>query len=184
MIAAYDGEPDTVPIVTAQFFRSVTGAPVNFATRVPLFTARSSEAPAVPVRLAGGGKGNLYLVTIPLEPNGLASLSEADSVEMELTKEVRVYRAFPDPLYYSEHGAGLPSGVHVYALTMERPAVEADFHPDKFAHIWTPRSPFYRYASQSHAGKQRVKLELTTVSHDGLRNGAVHDRQSRRRRAG
>ncbi|MBI4028536.1 MAG: hypothetical protein HY360_26350 [Verrucomicrobia bacterium] len=170
LIAAYDGEPDTAPIVTAQFFRVAAGAPVNFAARVPLFTTRSSEAHAVPVNLTSGGKGNLYLVTIPLEPNGLASLSETDYVEMELTKEVRVYRAFPDPMYYSEHGAGLPSGVHVYALTMERPAVETDFHPDKFAHIWTaPEKPWYTVTLRNRTqGKQRVKLELTTVSHDGL----------------
>ena len=95
----------------------------------------------MPAQLANGTKGNLHLVTIPLEPNGPAAFSDEEHLEFELTKEIRIYRGFPDPIYYSSHAAGLPSGVHVFAITLERPAVEVDFQPDKIAHIWTaPRS--------------------------------------------
>src|SRR4029077_9074229 len=116
--------------------------PVGFSGKVPAFTA--AAATGLPFQLAGGTKGSLHLVTIPLEPNGPVAFSDQRYLEFELTKEVQIYRAFPDPTYYSMHAAGLPSGVHVYGITLERPAVEFDFHPDQVAHIWTaPAKPGY-----------------------------------------
>jgi hypothetical protein len=173
MLAAFTGEPDTTPIVTAQFYREHAGHPVSFAGKVPAFTA---AAPAgVPLQLPGGARGNLHLVTIPLEPNGPAAFNNQHHLEIELTKEVHIYRAFPDPTYYSMHGAGLPSGVHVFGVTLERPAVEADFQPDQVAHIWTaPAKPGYTIKLKNTTEKpQTVHLQLTTTSHDGLEKTVV-----------
>jgi len=168
LIAAADGEPDTVPVVTAQFYRANAGHPVSFAARVPLFAASSSEAQSLPVKLANGGQGKVYLVTIPLEPEGLASLSESEELEFELTKQVQTHRSFPDPTYYSEHQAGLPNGVHVFAATLERPAVEVNFQPDQLAHIWTaPEKPGYTVTLKNTTDTpQMAELEVTTASHD------------------
>ena len=129
----------------------------------------------LPLQLAGGMKGNLHVVTIPLEPNGPVAFSDQRYLEFELTKEVRIYRAFPDPIYYSMHGAGLPSGVHVFGVTLERPAVEVDFQPDQVAHIWTaPAQPSYTARLKNTTGVvQPVNLELTTTSHDGKEKTAV-----------
>jgi hypothetical protein len=166
LLAAFDGEPDKTPVVSAQFYRPSAGHPVHFSARAPLFTAKADAA--VPVKWTSGADGYLHLVTIPLEPEGLASLADLDVLEFELTKEVQVYRAFPDPCYYSQHGAGLPSGVRVFAMTLERPAVEVDFQPDQFAHIWTaPATPYYSVTLTNRtATKRTVKIDLATASHD------------------
>ena len=155
LLASFDGEPDNTPVITAQFYRRSAGHPVSFSTRVP--------------------KGKPRLVTIPLEPEGLASFSDLDHLDFELTKEVRVHRAFPDPCYYSQHGAGLPSGVHVYAMTLERPAVEVDFQPDNFAHIWTaPEKPSYTVRLRNNTAKERsLQIEISTLSHGGAENNAT-----------
>jgi hypothetical protein len=167
LLAAFDGELDKTPVVSAQFYRHSNGHPVHFSARVPLFTAKSDSV--APVKMANGSEGNLHLVTILLEPEGLTSFADLEFLDFELTKEVHVYRAFPDPCYYSQHGAGLPSGVRVFGLTLERPAVEVDFQPDRFAHIWTaPETPFYSIALTNRSSQpQAVKLELSTISHDG-----------------
>ena len=167
LLAAFDGEPDKTPIVSVQFYRPSAGHPMHFSTRVPLFTARSEAA--LPITSASGTDGQLHLVTIPLEPEGLASFSDLETLDFELTKEVHVYRAFPDPCYYSQHGAGLPSGVRVFGITLERPAVDIDFQPDKFAHIWTaPETPYYSVVLTNRSSQpQAVELDLSTISHDG-----------------
>jgi hypothetical protein len=167
LLAAFSGEADTTPIVTAQFFRDHAGHPVNFAGKVPTFQMGAQNG--LPVQLAGGAKGNLHLVTIPLDPNGTAAFSDRPYLEFELTKEVHIYRAFPDPTYYSMHGAGLPSGVHVFGVTLERPAVEVDFQPDQVAHIWTaPAEPTYTVKLKNRTtAPQTVTVKLTTKSHDG-----------------
>lgn len=173
LLAAFTEETDTTPTVTAQFYRESAGHPVNFAGKVPAFTASSTAA--VPVQLANGAKGNLHRITIPLEPNGPVAFSDQRHLEFELTKEVLIYRAFPDPNYYSMHAGGLPSGVHIYGITLERPAVEVDFQPDQIAHIWTsPAQPSYTAKlKNSTAMAQTVNLELATTSHDGLEKTVV-----------
>lgn len=167
LLAAFIGEADTTPVVTAQFYRDYAGHPVNFAGKVPAFTEPVKQG--LPLEFAGGSKGNLHLVTIPLDPNGAAAFSNQTYLEFELTKEAQVYRAFPDPTYYSLHGAGLPSGVHVYGITLERPSVEVDFQPDQVAHIWTaPAKPGYTVKLKNTTGVlQQVTLTVTTKSHDG-----------------
>ncbi len=183
LLAAFTGQPDSTPIVTAQFYRASAGHPVNFACRVPLFTA-PTQVHALPAQLANGTKGNLHLVTITLEPNGLAAFADESHLEFELTKEVRLYRGFPDPAYYSSHGAGLPSGVHVFGITLERPAIEVDLQPDKIAHVWTaPEQPTYTTKLHNTTGaEQAVALELTITSHDGLEKSTA--RQSAKVAAG
>jgi hypothetical protein len=174
LLAAYSGEPDTTPVVTAQLYRDQAGFPASFAGRVPLFSA-PGQAHALPVQLTGGAKVNLHLVTIPLEPNGASFLSNQDHLEFELTKQVRTYRNWPDPINYSQHGAGLPSGVHIYGVTLERPAVTVDFQPDAFAHVWTaPARPSYTARLKTtSAAAQAVNLELATTSHDGQEKTVV-----------
>jgi hypothetical protein len=173
LLAAFTGEADTTPTVTAQFFREYAGHPVNFTGKVPNFAAASPAS--LPLPLAGGTKANLHRVTIVLDPNGPVAFSDQRHVEFELTKEVRIYRAFPDPTYYSMHGAGLPSGVHVFGVTLERPAVTVDFQPDQVAHIWTaPAQPSYTAKlKNTTAAEQPVNLDLTTTSHDGSEKTVV-----------
>jgi hypothetical protein len=175
LLATATGETDTTRIVTAQFYRDSAGHPVNFTGKVPAFTDAVDAKRGRPLELSGGAKGNLHVVTIPLEPNGTAAFSNQPYLEFELTKEVHIYRAFPDPTYYSMHGAGLPSGVHVYGITLERPIVEVDFQPDQVAHIWTaPARPSYttRLKSTSTTA-QTVTLQLSTTSHDGSEKTVV-----------
>ena len=45
LLAAFTGEADTTPVVTAQFYREYAGHPVNFAGQVPAFTDPLSPGP-------------------------------------------------------------------------------------------------------------------------------------------
>jgi hypothetical protein len=98
-----------------------------------------------------------------------AAFDDLDWCEMEITKEVQLYRAYPDPTQYSAHAGGLPSAAHIYAMTLERPAVSIDLQPDALGHLWVaPAKPSYMVKLRNLSGKPRpVKLELTTISHDG-----------------
>lgn len=172
LLAATTGEADTTPVVTAQFYRDHAGHPVNFSGKAPAFSATSTAS--LPVNL-GNKQGNLHLVTIPLEPNGPVAFSDLPYLEFELTKQVQIYRAFPDPTYYSLHAAGLPSGVQVFGVTLERAAVGVDLQPDQVGHIWTaPAQPSYTVKlKNTTTAPQAVKLDLSTVSYDGLEKTTV-----------
>ncbi len=169
LIAASDGAADSTPVVTVQFFRPSAGHPENFSARVPLLTAQSSEAVPLPVQLENGAAAKLWLVTVPIEPGALAGFDDLEIYGMEITKEVQLFRAYPDPTQYSAHAGGLPSAAHIYAMTLERPAVSLDLQPDAVGHLWAaPAKPSYTVKLRNPGGKAHpVKLELTTISHDG-----------------
>lgn len=170
LMVALDHEPDSVPVVSVQFYRPAAGHPVSFSTRVPVLTAKASDVTALlPVKLDDGSPANLYLVTIPIDPGAMAAFDDKDPLEMELTKEVKLFRAYPDPMFYSEHGAGLPSSVHVYAMTLERPATELVLKASEYCNIWTaPVDPVYTATLRNRMSEPRnVKLKLVTESYYG-----------------
>jgi hypothetical protein len=169
VIAAADDDPDEVPILTAQFYRQGCGFPRQFAARVPLFSARATDVAVVPLKLANGKDGRAWLVTIPVEPGALAEYDDLDHLEMELTKEAQLYRAYPDPLFYSYHPAGQASSVHVFAMTLERPAVAMRVTPRAFADAWAaPDRPAYDVTLRNAGdNERRVSVTFKTVSHDG-----------------
>lgn len=178
LIAASDDSPNSVPIVTAQFYRENAGHPESFSARVPKFSQRAEKVTALPVKLSNGKSGSLYLVTIPLDPARLANLKLEDYMSIELTKQVRLFRGYPDPATFSYHHAGLPSSVHIYAATLERAPVQIEFAPAKFAGVWTaPAMPSYNVTLRNRTGSSRtVSLELGAMSED--RGGHTVQRKS------
>jgi hypothetical protein len=169
VLAAATGEPNTIPQMTAMFYRPSAGFAENFETTVPLATADVKDTAKVPVTLANGKTINLWLVKIPLDPGRLSAFADMDIIEIELTKKVALYRTYPDPINYGWHQAGLPSSVHVFAATLGETPVTFNFDPDTFGHVWTdPEVPAYRIAVHNRSGAAiTADLELATRSYDG-----------------
>jgi hypothetical protein len=172
LLAAAAGDRDEVPVITAQFFRPQAGFPKSFAAKVSRFSDTDSFDGGVPVKTADGKPARLFHVTIPIDGGQLAEFDDLDFVDVELTKGVQLYRASPDPMYYSTHAAGLPSSVHLYALTAELPAVDVRLEASNYGHIWTaPEKPQYTVNLANRGGPARsVEIALATTSLDGQRS--------------
>jgi len=122
LVAASDGEADSVPIVSVRFYKPRAGFPIDAAGSVPLFTGRSNirGAQRLRVKRPDGKAGSLWLVPIELNAQRIASeLREFNPLTMELTKRIYPYRDFPDPCNYGYFPGGLPSAVRVFAATLE-----------------------------------------------------------------
>jgi len=169
LVAASEDKRDTLPMITAMFFKPERGYPKSFEARVPLATARRSHAEPLPAVLSNGKRIRLWLVTVPLDPGLISSFADMDCVEIELTKGVHLFRSYPDPISYSYHQGGLPSAVHVYAATLGLSPVVFKWDPKPFGHVWTdPDVPFYTATLVNRtAVDQRGTLLITTRSYDG-----------------
>ena len=169
VIAASEEKRNTVPILSATFYRPGAGFNETFETRVPL--AATSRADAIPlsVILSDDRKANLWLVKIPLDPGKLSSFGDLDVIEVELTKKVYPYRNYPDPINCGWHQGGPPSAVHVFAVTLGQAPVGFSWEPDVFGHVWTsPEVPSYTATVVNHTDTdQHGKLTVTTRSYDG-----------------
>ena len=94
-------------------------------------------------------------MTIPLSGDFRTELGPEKAIALELTKEVQPYRVYPDPFFFSEHAAGLPSSVRVLAVTLHRPDVKVAFDPDEPANAFTEGQEISYTAT----------LENTTAAH-------------------
>lgn len=169
VIAAFDDAPNSIPTLSASFYRPQAGFARIFETTVPSWRAQKADATALPVKLENGKTANLWLVKIPLSPEALASFSDMDTIEGELTKKVHQYRSYPDPFIYGWHQGGLPSGVQVYAATLHRPELHFSIEPTVFGHVWAANQlPSYDVTLENRTPKARtVTLAAETTSYDG-----------------
>lgn len=168
LLAAADGAANTVPVVTAMFYRPGAGFAENFEATVPLASADSADAKPFVVSLANGKKANLWLVKIPLDPGRLTAFADMDIVEIELTKKVHQFRSYPDPILYGWHQGGPPSGVHVYGVTLQESPLKFDLQPERFGHVWTaPEIPTYLVKLDSSLAETKGTVSVVTKSHDG-----------------
>lgn len=136
LIAATDGDPNDLPLISASFYKPDAGFARFFEANVPALTdSRSTQATPVPVRLTNGQRRNLWLVKIPLSPGELSDFSNLPALEFELSKKILLYRSYPDPINYGWHPGGLPSGVRVFAMTLQRPNVHFTITPKNFGHV-------------------------------------------------
>lgn len=150
ILGACPERPDRINRLTAQFYRPGAGFPV---TLVPAETVKTD--------------GKLQLIKIPFSPDVMGSFMDREVIELELTGDVHVFRAYPDPHHYSHHGAGVPSGVQVYAMTLGITDLEVEFMPESLFNLWVDSRPSYRVTLTNKRNKAvNAELKYNTESYD------------------
>jgi len=168
LIAGFDADEGSIPLVSAQFYRVNAGMSMIFEGEVPSIRAVQADARPLPVRLDDGSSARLWLVKVPLEPGMLSSFADMGWLDLELTKKTYQFRSYPDPIHYGWHGGGAPSGVHVYALTLHRPEVHMEVLPTVFGHVWEAAGPAYQVLLNNRTAEpQKLSLVIDTKSEDG-----------------
>lgn len=156
LLASCDERPDRVNRLTAQFYRPGSGFPQSFV-------------PAEAIK----NDGKLQLIRIPVRPEQLLEYADREVIELELTGDVHVYRAYPDPAHYSIHGGGIPSGVKVYAMTLEEALLKVDLNPESFANVWVGGAPAYKLTLENNSTRDMtVHLKLSAASYDATEKSA------------
>lgn len=169
LLAASDDETNSVPLITARFFKPRKGWAIDAAAEVPAFAATGDAAKArrLTVKRPDGSTGNLWLVGIDLDAAAQThELRDEQVYHLELTKEVKGFRAFPDPMYYGYFQGGLPSAVRVFAMTLERAPVEFNSHGNRPGHTYSfPEQPVWQAdVTNPHRNPQTAKVRFETTS--------------------
>lgn len=168
LLAASDDEPNSVPLITARFFKPRKGWAIDAAAEIPVLTMTGdAAAQRIAVKRADGSAGNLWLVGIDLDAAAQThELRDELVYHLELTKEVKGFRAFPDPMYYGYFQGGLPSAVRVFAMTLERAPIEFNAHGNRPGHTYSfPEQPLWQAdVTNPHAKPQTVQVRFETTS--------------------
>ena len=137
--------------LSAQFFRPGSGLPLSFTPSAPLIT-----------------DGKLRVIRIPVTTGFMKHFADREVIELELTGKLHTYRAYPDPCYYSVHGAGLPPGVKVYAVTLGINPDQVSFEPEVKGNLWVEQTPAYTVSVTNHGDKVKdYTLKFTGYSYYG-----------------
>ncbi|MBI4024679.1 MAG: hypothetical protein HY360_06830 [Verrucomicrobia bacterium] len=70
--------------------------------------------------------GNLYLIQTPLGKSIAQDFKERLSLDLDITKPLRLVINLPDPNRFQLRPLGPPSGVRIYAMTLERASIQME----------------------------------------------------------
>jgi hypothetical protein len=178
-------------VLNVRFFKPYKGWPLDSAVRVPEFTAKSAppnrppalrlhdpfavgyarskplETQRLKVKMADGSPGALWLVPIEIDAAVLASdYREEDVLHLELTRVIKEFRAFPDPMFYASYPGGLPSAVRVYAVTLEKAPLSVISSGTRTGKVYPyPEQPVWAVDLKSQIRAKceaRIQVEITS----------------------
>jgi hypothetical protein len=172
LLAVADDDPNTTQVVTLRAGRYGYSEQVvqhDFAGRVP---RRGEAAGVLSADKVDTPAGPLFHVRVPMTEAFAQDLEHF--LEIELTKEVRLARRQPDPCRFRLRPLGLPSGVRVAALTLERSPLQMRVGSKETGHAFVePQQPTFQVRLQNITpAEQAYQLTLTATHLDGTQTKA------------
>jgi hypothetical protein len=165
VLATTDDDPATTPNFTLRAGRYGHSAQVvfhSFPATVPRKAEAGKTAPALQTPA-----GPFFHVRVPVTEAFAQDINPW--IEIELTKEVRLARRVPDPNRLRSRPLGLPSGVRIAALTLERSPLQMRVTSKEGGHAFVqPQKPTFAIRLTNITGaEQAYELGLTLTHHDG-----------------
>jgi hypothetical protein len=171
VLAVADDDPATTPNFTLRAGRYGHSTQVVFHS-FPAAAPRKAEAGKVAPALQTPA-GPFFHVRVPFTEAFAQDLTHW--MEIELTKEVRLTRRVPDPNRTRSRPLGLPCGVRIAALTLERSPLQMRVGSKESGHAFVqPQQPtFAVHLTNITATEQPYEVGLTLTHHDGALFRAV-----------
>ena len=182
VLAVADDDPQEAPAFTLRMGTVPRGGNLqclqrDFAGQVPRQGELAKVDPTAVVKTAGQ---NLCYVRVPMTFAFAQDLLPAPVrypttyMAIEVTKEVRLARRSPDPARYRYRPLGLPSGVHIAAITLEKSPLQMQVHGAEVANAFAePQTPTFRVSlANITPAVQNYSLTFEAVSLAGVKTEA------------
>ncbi len=165
LLAVADDNSETVPRFTLRAGRYSAGMGQVFQRD---FIAEVPRAGTPDAAIEAEGGRALYHVRLPLSL-AFAQDVEADWIDMELTRDVRLAVRRPDPNRFQSRPIGLPSGVRIAAITLERSPLQMTVTSGETGHAFNePQVPTFEVSLRNiSAADQAFALEGTATTKSG-----------------
>ena len=105
--------------------------------------------------------GRLLLVRVPLDTPFPQDFPNDGILDVGLTKELRLAVHCPDPCHFGIRPLGLPSSVHVFAVTFEQSPVQMAVTSGEVGHVFNePQAPTFRIGLVNVTNAQRTETVI------------------------
>ncbi|MFW6058824.1 MAG: hypothetical protein ACODAQ_01500 [Phycisphaeraceae bacterium] len=161
VLAVADDDEQTVPRFTIRAGRYSAGMGQvfqhEFLGEVPVAGAAGAVAQA--------GDKPVYHVRVPMSL-AFAQDVEADYIDMELNREVRLAVRRPDPNRFRYRPLGLPSGVRIAAITLERSPLQMTVSSDETGNAFNePQTPTFHVTLSNITDQAQAYAIEATATH-------------------
>jgi hypothetical protein len=112
--------------------------------------------------------GNLFLLRLPLNAALSQEFSNHRTLDVEITKELRLSVTMPDAARFQYRPLGLPSGVHLYGLTFERAPLRFAMASTQPGNVFNePQTPSFDLKLELLDAVNNLTVRATAVDYDG-----------------
>lgn len=171
MLAAADNDRSLSNVVT--FRIGIADGQARLTYHDYSFTVpRADENPSgngVMKSFAGPG-GKYYLMRLPLATAIAQDFRERRSLDFDITKELHIVVNQPDPNRFQIRPLGPASGVHIYALTLQKSPFELEVTSNAVGNVYNePEKPVFHLNFNNTEGiNGKYTIETTTRRDDGV----------------
>jgi hypothetical protein len=135
----------------------------DFVARIP--RAENTKGGMGVVRTESG---NLFVVRIPLDRAIWQDFKDCYTIDVDITKEIRLAIRRPDPCRFQTRPLGLPSGIHVFAITFERAPVRMEVDTDEPGHVFNePQIPQFNIKLTKLTSIRQCEIEARATDYYG-----------------
>jgi hypothetical protein len=112
--------------------------------------------------------GNVFLLRLPLNAALRQDFSNHRTLDVEITKQLRLSVTKPDAARFQYRPLGLPSGVHLYGLTFERAPLRLALESTQPGNVFNePQTPSLALKLQPIDAASNLKVRAKAVDYDG-----------------
>jgi len=129
------------------------------------------QAPVGVAKKITTATGNLYLLRVPIAKAIAQDFPERVFLDLDITKELRIAINLPDPYRFQLRPLGVPSGVRIYGLTLERAPLQMEMTATEAGNVFNePQVPTFRMKLHNKLSQHWVPYNIETVatSDDGI----------------
>jgi hypothetical protein len=168
LLAAADNDSHLSDRLTLQLGAFEGAGPVSWhsvTAQVP--RANGSNAAVVPGVSATipTKAGNLYLVRVPFAKAIAQDFRQHRTLWLEFTKELRTAINLPDPNRFRLRPLGVPSGVRIHAVTLERSPLQMEMTASEPGNVFNePKKPTFRLKLVNVLGEHYIPYTIETVA--------------------
>ncbi len=137
----------------------------DFSAEVPRWRGKRN---AVTQAVFPVSRGNLYLVRVPIGTAFAQDFTDEWGLDLEVTKQLRLAIRRPDPCRYQVRPLGLPSGVHLFGMTLMRSPIQLRVSSNEAGHVFNePRTPTFHVRLHGVARKTTCTVEAVATDYYG-----------------
>jgi hypothetical protein len=168
LLAATDNDSKLGDLMTLQLGAIEGSGPVSWhhvTVQVPRANAPNAASVAGVSATVPTAAGNVFVIRVPFARAIAQDFRQFRTLWLEFTKELRTAINLPDPNRFCLRPAGIPSGVRIHAVTLERAPMQMEMTASEPGNVFNePQTPTFHLKMTNVLSDHYIPYSIETVA--------------------